>query len=222
MASNLRSSRVRAGSSAGEAVMLIHRPNVDTNLTWLISWLDLQLVFMMRQFHFQSLTWHCQSFDVRFLFVVIKKTFASQVCQLPFLVLSVSFLVLWRFFNQASGLPVVSRWFLQSAKSSTAKGISKRCSHVAVGISIDRVGFRSLAAPARKIRWAGGEATCRSIGNTDNVTGNSYLVFWQDVKVLWTMFGDVFCSNGVQTWQNPNQTALTRSIEEDELVRLLN
>lgn len=156
MASNLRSSRVRAGSSAGEAVMLIHRPNVDTNLTWLISWLDLQLVFMMRQFHFQSLTWHCQSFDVGFLFVVIKKTFASQVCQLPFLVLSVSFLVLWRFFNQASGLPVVSRWFLQSAKSSTAKGISKRCSHVAVGISIDRVGFRSLAAPARKIRSAGG------------------------------------------------------------------
>lgn len=157
MASNLRSSRVRAGSSAGEAVMLIHRPNVDTNLTWLISWLDLQLVFMMRQFHFQSLTWHCQSFDVGFLFVVIKKTFASQVCQLPFLVLSVSFLVLWRFFNQASGLPVVSRWFLQSAKSSTAKGISKRCSHVAVGISIDRVGVSQFGSTGTKnpISWRG-------------------------------------------------------------------
>ena len=38
MASNLRSSRVRAGSSAGEAVMLIHRPNVDTNLTWLMAY----------------------------------------------------------------------------------------------------------------------------------------------------------------------------------------
>lgn len=222
MASNLRSSRVRAGSSASEAVMLIHRPNVDTNLTWLISWLDLQLVFMMRQFHFQSLTWHCQSFDVGFLFVVIKKTFASQVCQLPFLVLSVSFLVLWRFFNQASGLPVVSRWFLQSAKSSTAKGISKRCSHVAVGISIDRVGVSQLAAPARKIRWAG-EGSNMSIYWEYRQCHREFIPgFLQDVKVLWTMFGDVFCSNGVQTWQNPNQTALTRSIEEDELVRLLN
>ena len=92
--------------------------------------------------------------------------------------------MLSRFFNQASGLPVVSRWLLQSAKSSTAKGISKRCSHVAVGISIDRVGFRSLAAPARKIRSAGGGSNMSIYWEYRRCHREFIPGFLQDVKVL--------------------------------------
>lgn len=218
MASNVRSSRLRAGSSAGEAVMLMHRPNVDTNLSWLMfdwicNWCSWSTSFILESLTLSEL-WYRISVGCIYCTCLSGLPVTTGFCELPG-----ALKIFQSSFRASSRIKVVlAKCQEQYGEGHFQEMFTCSCGDFHRSRRVSRFGSTGTKNP---ISWTGKQHV-DLLGIQTMSQGIHTSFFWQDVKVLWTMSCDVFCSNGVQTWQIPNQTALTRSIEEDELVKLHN